>query len=159
MNIFLLICIPGRQHLLYCPKEVQLKHENRNLKRRTYNITEPRRTGLWNIRHKLEDIIIIALCTVVICGGEDFVEMEEFGKAKKEWLESFLELSNDIPDSDTFRRVFHWSLDVIFKEDAAKARKDNSQLNMNVLRKTALSLLNKVRYGCVSKRIIRLGLL
>ena len=85
--------------------------------------------------------------------------MEEFGKAKKEWLESFLELSNDIPDSDTFCRVFHWSLDVIFKEDAAKARKDNSQLNMNVLRKTALSLLNKVRYGCVSKRIIRFGLL
>ena len=49
----------------------------------------------------------------------------------------------------------HWSLDVIFREDAARARKDNSPLNMNVLRKTALSLLNKARYGRVSKRIIR----
>ena len=32
----------------------------------------------------------------------------------------------------------HWSLDVIFREDAARARKDNSPLCMNVLRKTAL---------------------
>lgn len=28
------------------------------------NIREPRRTGYGNIRHKLEDIIIIGLCTV-----------------------------------------------------------------------------------------------
>ena len=32
-----------------------------------------------HILHKLEDIIIIGLCTV-ICGGEDFPDMEEFGK-------------------------------------------------------------------------------
>ena len=75
------------------------------LKEELTNITEPRRTGFGNIRHKLEDIVIIGLCTV-ICGGEDFVEMEEFGKARKEWLEGFLELPNGIPDSDTFRRVF-----------------------------------------------------
>ena len=45
------------------------------------------------------------MCTV-ICGGEDFVDMEEFGKSRKEFLAKFLELSNGIPDSDTFRRVF-----------------------------------------------------
>ena len=39
------------------------------------NIREPRRTGYGNIRHKLEDIIIIGLCTV-ICGGEDFTDIE-----------------------------------------------------------------------------------
>ena len=49
----------------------------------------------------------------------------------------------------------HWSLDVIFREDAARARKDNSPLCMNVLRKTALSLLNNARYGRVSKKRIR----
>jgi len=58
-----------------------------------------------NIRHKLEDIIIIGLCTV-ICGGEDFTDMEEFGKSRKDFLAEFLELPNGIPDSDTFRRVF-----------------------------------------------------
>ena len=69
------------------------------------NITEPRRTSYGNIRHKLEDIIIIGLCTVM-CGGEDFPDMEEFGKSRKEYLAKFLELPNGIPDSDTFRRVF-----------------------------------------------------
>ena len=75
------------------------------LKEEIKNISEPRRTRYGNIRHKLEDIIIIGLCTV-ICGGEDFVDMEEFGKSRKEFLAKFLELPNGIPDSDTFRRVF-----------------------------------------------------
>ena len=69
------------------------------------HITEPRRTNFGNIRHKLEDIIIIGLCTV-ICGGDDFIEMEDFGRTREEWLKQFLELPNGIPDSDTFRRAF-----------------------------------------------------
>ena len=69
------------------------------------NISEPRRTSYGNIRHKLEDIIIIGLCTV-ICGGEDFADMEAFGNSRREYLAKFLELPNGIPDSDTFRRVF-----------------------------------------------------
>lgn len=75
------------------------------LKEEIKNIREPRRTGYGNIRHKLEDIIIIGLCTV-ICGGEDFADMEAFGKSRREYLANFLELPNGIPDSDTFRRVF-----------------------------------------------------
>lgn len=58
-----------------------------------------------NKRHKLEDILIIGLCSS-ICWGEDFVDMEEFGRDCEEWLKGFLELPNGIPDSDTFRRVF-----------------------------------------------------
>ena len=38
----------------------------------------PRRTSYGNVRHKLEDIIVIGLCTLV-CGGEDYADMEEFG--------------------------------------------------------------------------------
>lgn len=34
----------------------------------------------------------------------------------------------------------HWCLDVVFEEDASRARKDLSPLNLNVLRKTALAL-------------------
>jgi len=41
----------------------------------------------------------------------------------------------------------HWCLDVIFGEDASCARKDNSPLNLNVLRKTALSLLKAADLG------------
>lgn len=75
------------------------------LKEEIKNIEEPRRTRYGNIRHKLEDIIIIGLCTV-ICGGEDYVDMEGFGIEREEFLRNFLELPNGIPDSDTFRRVF-----------------------------------------------------
>jgi len=38
--------------------------------------------------------------------GVDFVDMEDFGNDRMEWLKGFLELPNGIPDSDTFRRVF-----------------------------------------------------
>lgn len=65
------------------------------LKEEIKNISEPRRTGCGNIRHKLEDIIIIGLCTV-ICGGEDFADMEEFGKSRQKYLSKFLELPNGI---------------------------------------------------------------
>lgn len=41
----------------------------------------------------------------------------------------------------------HWQLDVTFREDASRARKDNSPLNLNILRKEALSLLNHADLG------------
>jgi predicted transposase YbfD/YdcC len=44
----------------------------------------------------------------------------------------------------------HWVLDVVFDEDAAKSKKDNSPVNMNVLRKTALSLLMPLKQGRTS---------
>ena len=56
-------------------------------------------------RHELLDIIVIALCAV-ICGADNSVEIEEFGKAREEWFRRFLELPNGIPAHDTFGRVF-----------------------------------------------------
>lgn len=41
----------------------------------------------------------------------------------------------------------HWQLDVTFGEDNSRARKDNSPLNLNVLRKTSLALLKEVDWG------------
>ncbi len=55
--------------------------------------------------HSLFDILVISICAV-ICGAEHWTEMEEFGKAKREWFASFLELENGIPSHDTFQRVF-----------------------------------------------------
>ena len=66
------------------------------------DITEPRDS---NKRHKLLDIITIALCSV-ISGCDGWEQMEEFGHAKQEWFGKFLELPYGIPGHDTFRRVF-----------------------------------------------------
>lgn len=66
-------------------------------------------------KHLLLDIIAIAILAV-ISGADNFVEIEEFGEAKKEWLESFLTLENGIPSHDTFRRVFGLIDPVQFRE-------------------------------------------
>lgn len=55
--------------------------------------------------HLLVDILLIAILAV-ICGAEGWVDIETFGKAKEEWLKTFLELPNGIPSHDTFGRVF-----------------------------------------------------
>ena len=55
--------------------------------------------------HQLMDIIVIAICAV-ICGADNWVEIEEFGQAKRDWLEALLGLPNGIPSHDTFGRVF-----------------------------------------------------
>lgn len=68
------------------------------------NIRDPRRQYGY-LQHKLVSIIVIAFCAI-ICGAEDYEDIEEFGNARKEWLAKFLELGNGIPDKDTFRRVF-----------------------------------------------------
>ena len=66
-------------------------------------VTDPRvdRTK----EHKLIDIIAIAIYAV-ICGAENWVDIELYGNSKLEWLKSFLELANGIPSHDTFGRVF-----------------------------------------------------
>ena len=56
-------------------------------------------------RHNLIDIISIALCGI-ICGADNWVDIEEFGKSKESWLRNFLALPNGIPSHDTFGEVF-----------------------------------------------------
>jgi predicted transposase YbfD/YdcC len=56
-------------------------------------------------KHELIDILIIAICAA-ICGATNWVEVEEFGKAKLSWFSNFLNLKHAIPSHDTFRRVF-----------------------------------------------------
>jgi hypothetical protein len=67
-------------------------------------IKDPRRE--WgNLRHKLIDMLVIALTTIII-EEHDFEAMEEWGQEREEWFRLFLELPNGIPDKDTFRRLF-----------------------------------------------------
>jgi len=67
------------------------------------SIEDPRK---WrNVRHKLEDIIILSI-VAVICGAEGWEEIEEFGNSKETFFKSILELPHGIPSHDTIRRVF-----------------------------------------------------
>lgn len=68
------------------------------------HITDPRRDHA-TTRHKLIDILVIAVCAT-ICGADGWEEIAEFGEAKHEWFKQFLELPNGIPSHDTFGRVF-----------------------------------------------------
>lgn len=63
---------------------------------------DPRRN---NARHKLTDILTIALFAV-ICGADGWAGVEEYGRAKFAWLSTFLELPHGIPSHDTFGDVF-----------------------------------------------------
>ena len=65
-------------------------------------LDDPRR---YNRRHLLLDIIVIAICAAV-CGADNWVDVENFGKAKYDWFKQFLELPHGIPSHHTFRRVF-----------------------------------------------------
>ena len=56
-------------------------------------------------RHALLDIVAIALCAV-LAGAESWVEVEEWGEIKVDWLRTWLTLPNGIPSPDTFGRVF-----------------------------------------------------
>ncbi|HEY9895752.1 MAG TPA: ISAs1 family transposase [Candidatus Sericytochromatia bacterium] len=66
------------------------------------SLEDPRRAA--TIEHQLIDIVAIAICAVV-CGAESWTDLEEYGKAKQAWLETFLSLPNGIPSHDTFARV------------------------------------------------------
>ncbi len=56
-------------------------------------------------RHKLLDIIVIAVCAV-ICGADGWSDVALYGRTKQPWLQDFLELPHGIPSHDTFGRVF-----------------------------------------------------
>lgn len=56
-------------------------------------------------KHRLDTIVVLSLLAV-ICGADSIVAIEEFGKAKRAWLETFLDMSGGVPSHDTIGRVF-----------------------------------------------------
>lgn len=66
------------------------------------DLEDPRVVGRCD--HLLSDIVALSLLAV-LCGAEDFPDIEVFGKRREDWLREFLELPNGIPSHDTFRRV------------------------------------------------------
>ena len=66
------------------------------------NIPDPRidRTK----KHKLIDILFITIAAI-ICGCDEWEEIELYGQKKEAWLRKYLELPNGIPSHDTFNRT------------------------------------------------------
>ena len=64
------------------------------------------------------------------------------------------EFADSVRKHWSIENQLHWCLDVIFREDASRVRKDQSPLNMNVLRKIALNLVSQSQYGRISKKKI-----
>ena len=62
---------------------------------------------LGKVKHKLENIIAITIAAV-ICGCENWYEIEDYGKQKEPWLKTFLDLPYGVPTHDTYRRFFMW---------------------------------------------------
>lgn len=56
-------------------------------------------------QHIFLEILIIAICAT-ICGADGWSDVELYGKNKKGWLKTFLQLPKGIPSHDTFGRVF-----------------------------------------------------
>ena len=55
--------------------------------------------------HLLEEILLIAIAAI-LSGANGWNEIENYGKAKIDWLRTFLTLPSGIPSHDTFNRVF-----------------------------------------------------
>ena len=86
----------------HTPETGQLKAGG-SIQRAFVSLPDPRARG--GKRHNLAAMLTIAVCAV-ICGSASWTDIAEFGRAKKEWFESFLHLPHGIPSHDTFGRVF-----------------------------------------------------
>ena len=74
----------------------------------------------------------------------------EFSQESRYFITSLTDIqkfANAVRKHWSIESQLHWQLDVSFDEDASRARKDNSPLNLNILRKQALSLLNQADFG------------
>jgi predicted transposase YbfD/YdcC len=66
------------------------------------SLTDPRRR---KVTYPLINIVTIALCAV-IAGADDFVTIAAWGRQKRTWLATILDLSSGIPSHDRFNAVF-----------------------------------------------------
>ena len=117
-------------------------------------------------RHKLIDVITIAICAV-ICGADSWVAIETYGQAKEEWLKSFLELPNGIPSHDTFARIFalinpekfqecfsYWIKSVFILTDGEVIAIDGKSLKHSYDKKTGNRAINMVSAWAVTNKLV-----
>ena len=79
-------------------------------------------------------------------------ETHEFTRYFITSLTDLDEFSDSVRKHWSIENNLHWCLDVIFKEDASRAKKDNSPLVLNIMCKTTLNLIFQAQYKRISKR-------
>ena len=67
------------------------------------DLEDPRKSNA--TRHDFAEMLTLAVIAV-ICGHETCVDMENFSKAHRGFLRTFLKLKHDIPSHDAFSRLF-----------------------------------------------------
>jgi predicted transposase YbfD/YdcC len=72
---------------------------------RMFNEVEAHDPRADNARHRLTDILVIAILGVM-CGCDDYPGIVEYAADERDWLATFLPLPHGIPSISTFRRVF-----------------------------------------------------
>lgn len=55
--------------------------------------------------HSVENIVFITI-VALLCGAQDWEDIEDFGEIRKGFFSRFLDLKNGIPSHDTFNRFF-----------------------------------------------------
>ena len=68
-----------------------------------------------NQLHTLSEILLVTLLAV-ICGAEGWRDVENYGKAKIDYLRQYLDYANGIPSDDTIRRLFRFIDPESFKQ-------------------------------------------
>jgi len=66
------------------------------------DISDPRQIA--KVKHPFSEILFITVMAV-IAGAEDFVDIAQYAKFKKDWLSTFLNLPAGVPSHDTFNRL------------------------------------------------------
>src|ERR1017187_9198157 len=66
------------------------------------DLTDPRRR---KVVYPLINIVTIAVCAV-IAGADDFVAIATWGRQKRDWLATILDLESGIPSHDRFNAIF-----------------------------------------------------
>jgi predicted transposase YbfD/YdcC len=67
------------------------------------DMPDPRQQA--KVLYPLSEIILLALCAIIY-GADSYVEIEEFGKAKIDFLKNILQFEHGIPSHDTIGIVF-----------------------------------------------------
>ena len=100
--------------------------------------------------HSLEAILFLCLCAV-ICGANDPVSIERFGKARKEFLARFVDLAGGIPSHDTIGRVLAklnpGALEAMFAEWMSAVAKATDDEVIAIDGKTLRRAVDKARGG------------
>lgn len=82
--------------------EPELTSPSVRLQEHFASLTDPRRR---KVTYPLVNVVTIAVCAV-ICGADDFVAIATWGRLKRDWLATILDLEAGIPSHDRFNAIF-----------------------------------------------------